>query len=375
MSDDQLIQFVEQLSGEVHLRVEENLGSGFVRLRSAEAERRQAKHDIRWVEDIVIELLRNARDAGAQTIFVATTRDGDERLLTVLDDGAGIPATMQQTVFEPRVTSKLDTMVMDNWGVHGRGMALYSIKANTLEARVVDSALDLGTAILVRADTKQLAEKHDQSSLPTVEKDEDGNQRAARGPHNIVRTVAEFALDNQSAGRQNIVVYFGSPAEITATLMDYGHRQLKREELLFCKDVNLLPVTQRLAASGDALDLEAMAAKIGLGISERTAHRILAGQIEPLRPLLKRILYGNAAGGAAGNAGNASSVGVDGVGAALSKDIRGLKVSKDDLDVFSRSMEEAFEQLAERYYLSLSDLPKVSIKGDTITVKFHIEKD
>ncbi|MCL2750722.1 MAG: ATP-binding protein, partial [Coriobacteriia bacterium] len=43
MPDDKLIEFVEQLSGEVHLRVEESLGSGFVRLRSAEAERRQAK--------------------------------------------------------------------------------------------------------------------------------------------------------------------------------------------------------------------------------------------------------------------------------------------------------------------------------------------
>lgn len=56
------------------------------------------------------------------------------KTLAFLDDGDGIPIEMHERVFEPRVTSKLETMVMDKWGVHGRGMALYSIKANTLEA-------------------------------------------------------------------------------------------------------------------------------------------------------------------------------------------------------------------------------------------------
>ena len=60
-----LISFIATMSGEGSLRVEENLGDGFVRLRVAEAERRQAKHDIRHVEDIVVEMLRTARDAGA----------------------------------------------------------------------------------------------------------------------------------------------------------------------------------------------------------------------------------------------------------------------------------------------------------------------
>lgn len=55
--------------------------------RSSEAERRQAAQDIRSSEDVVIELLRNARDAGASRIFLATQKTGNERLLTVLDDG------------------------------------------------------------------------------------------------------------------------------------------------------------------------------------------------------------------------------------------------------------------------------------------------
>ena len=59
---------------------------------TAEAERRQAAQDIRSSEDVVIELLRNARDAGASRIFLATQKTGNARLLTVLDDGQGIPA-------------------------------------------------------------------------------------------------------------------------------------------------------------------------------------------------------------------------------------------------------------------------------------------
>ena len=44
-----LVGFVASMGGERSLRVEENLGEGYVRLRVAEAERRQAKHDIRCI--------------------------------------------------------------------------------------------------------------------------------------------------------------------------------------------------------------------------------------------------------------------------------------------------------------------------------------
>lgn len=63
MSSDKLTDFIEDVTGDSHLRVEDDLGDGFVRLRVSEAERRQARHDIRSSEDIVIEMLRNARDA------------------------------------------------------------------------------------------------------------------------------------------------------------------------------------------------------------------------------------------------------------------------------------------------------------------------
>ena len=162
-----LVSFVASMGGERQLRVEENLGEGYVRLRVAEAERRQAKHDIRCVEDVVIEMLRNARDAGARHIYVATTRVGNLRTTTMLDDGSGIPADMQSRIFEARVTSKLESVRMDRWGVHGRGMALYSVKENTVSAEVMSSALGKGSSIRVVTDADVLSERADQSSWPS----------------------------------------------------------------------------------------------------------------------------------------------------------------------------------------------------------------
>ena len=100
-----LTSFIDEVCGDGRLRVEDDLGRGFVRLRSTEAARRQAKQDIRCNEDIVTELLRNAFDAKARNIFVATSREGQARRFSVIDDGCGIPEEMHTLVFEPRVTS------------------------------------------------------------------------------------------------------------------------------------------------------------------------------------------------------------------------------------------------------------------------------
>jgi hypothetical protein len=62
-------KFFSELDLENILNVEEDLGEGFVKLRISEAERRQALQDIKCTEDIVVELLRNSRDA-KQKIFL-----------------------------------------------------------------------------------------------------------------------------------------------------------------------------------------------------------------------------------------------------------------------------------------------------------------
>jgi len=352
-----LINFIQQVSGGTHLKVEENLGSGFVRLRTEEAERRQAKHDIRCVEDAVIEMLRNARDAGAEKVYIATTREADQRILAVLDDGQGIPAELHQLIFDARVTSKLETMVEDDWGVHGRGMALFSIKSNVSSARVASSAPGLGSAFKLEIDAEQLTERTDQSTFPLLKHDEEGRLVVSRGPKNILRTAVEFALAHPSRP----LIYIGSPSEVAATMLEHASRVLTSDTLLFIDDPADLPVTQRLAAAADATEFMTIAASIGLDISERTAHRILSGQITTLPDLQTRVRRGRSA---------TTDAPPD-----IYRDSRGLKLASEDVESFSREMEKAFESLAKRYYITLTDLPRIQVKGDTITVRFQIEKD
>lgn len=347
------------MGGKRALRVDENLGDGYVRLKVSEAERRQAQQDIRHFEDIVIEMLRNSRDAGARSIFVSSSREGDVRTLTMLDDGAGIPSALQDRIFDARVTSKLDTMRTDHWGVHGRGMALYSVRENVLSARVVCSAPGQGSSIQVLSDTSTLSERADQSSWPTVERDGEGMLRATSGPHNIIRACVEFALEERGQCR----VYLGSPAEIVATLVKVSQLRTDPTSLLFVDDFGTLGCVERFALASDVHDLLSIATSVGLETSERTAHRILSGQIRPLRDVLMRRTrerVGPVHGHPQVN---------------LSRDQRHLHISQDDLGEFSRMMERDFAKLGERYYLSLEREPQVSVRSGKITVTFSVMQD
>lgn len=355
-SEGDLLGFVASMAGEGTLRVEENLGDGFVRLRVAEAERRQAKHDIRCVEDAVVELLRNSRDAGAKRIFLATSRDGTLRTLVVLDDGSGVPETMRSRIFDARVTSKLDSVHMDKWGIHGRGMALYSIRENAESAEVMDSGPGLGTSIRIVFDTSELPERADQSSWPAVGVDDDGQRACVRGPHNIIRTCCEFGLEE----RGDVEVYVGSPSEIAATIRRRVRPSLPESKLVFMNDLTELPLIERLVVAADAEELVRVSSGLGLEMSERTAHRILNGQIKPVRSVASVLSRRSDEG---------TSRSVD-----LGRDRRGLRLSQEDAEAFSRIMERDFRYLADRYYLELAADPKVRVSHDKVTVTFEVEK-
>ena len=338
--------------------MEESLGHGYVRLRVAEAERRQAKHDIRCVEDVVIELLRNARDAGARHLFVATWREDELRQLVVLDDGVGVPAPLWDRIFDARVTSKLESVHLDRWGVHGRGMALFSIRENARLAQVESSFEGGGCALRVCCDTTQLAERADQSSWPQVGKDEQGDYSITRGPHNIIRTCCEFALEER--GRCD--VYVGSPAEIVATARAKMRPDALTSADLLAGDLSTLPVLQRFSLAADARELVDVSAGCGLVMSERTAYRIISGAIRPVRSIASRLLKGEPR--------QARETTVD-----LSAEQRGLRLSHDDAEAFLALMERDFQLIADRYYLKLSEHPRIRVSGDRMTVSFSYESE
>ena len=105
-------RFFEKLDISRHIKVEEDLGNGFVKLKISEAERRQALQDINSVEDIIIEILRNSRDAASKNIYIATKKVASKRrLIYCIDDGTGIPLKFHDLIFQSRVTSKLENSV------------------------------------------------------------------------------------------------------------------------------------------------------------------------------------------------------------------------------------------------------------------------
>lgn len=352
---EDLASFVAKMGGGKALRIEENLGQGFVRLRVAEAERRQAAQDIRCTEDLVIEMLRNARDAGARRIFVASSREGSKRSVVMLDDGSGIPRELWKAIFDARVTSKLDSVRHDRWGVHGRGMALYSIHENSLEAAVVDSVEQGGSSIRVVTDTESLPEKADQSSWPTLGRDDEGHLVIERGPHNVIRTCCEFSLDQ----RRSCEVFLGSPAEIVATARARVRTSLSVTDLMLLDDLSTLPVLERFRLASDAKELMEVSQALGLDISERTAHRIISGQIRPLRSIISRLTH---------TTSSKKKREVD-----LASDQRGLRIAREDSEQFLRMMERDFAYLADRYYLTLEGKPRIRVSGKRLLVTFEYE--
>jgi len=372
MAEDNLLNFVTSLTGERYLRVEEDLGYGYVRLQVTEAERRQARHDIRSVEDVVVELLRNSRDANASRIFVSTYKDAQmQRIINVIDDGWGIPVDVHDKIFEPRVTGRLDNLVEDTYGVHGRGMALYSIRCNTKEADLICSAPGKGSIFRTVIDTRKLPERKDQSTLPEVQKSH-GQLRELRGPHNIPRLLVEFNLEHPELN-----LYFGSPAEILATMYTLSQPLLPKpsfseaeieqffDQIIATSD---LKFWQLSSLAPNALALSYLGKKYyGLEVSERNAYRILSGQIKPLSPLVNDVLDRSKER----LAPQSSEVKLKELGV----DNLAKYIQSEDLKLLGEGVAKMFEQIGSKYFLQLHGQPEVRREKNQLKILLTLEKN
>ncbi|MHB1376851.1 MAG: ATP-binding protein [Candidatus Humimicrobiaceae bacterium] len=283
--------FLSELGLENVLNVEQDLGEGYVKLRISEAERRQSLQDIKSVEDIVIELLRNSRDAGAKNIFIGTKKIEDKkRFIYFIDDGKGIPKKFHELIFEARITSKLENAVKDIYGFHGRGMALFSIKLNVDEIKVVYSGEDSGTVFFLDIDLNKIPEKKDQSVLPQIV-ELDGDLNIIGGVNNIPKTLVEFNLQNP-----NINIFYGTPSQIIMSMRNNlknftGDEVFPKfenwENLLEYLDSNKKIKSSYIPAlSDDYLVLGKIVKNFfNMEISERTIQRIIYEEFKPVQPL------------------------------------------------------------------------------------------
>jgi hypothetical protein len=223
-----------------------DLGAGFARLTGVEGARRGPSR-ITHVEDALLELARNARDAGAANIYVASTlTDRRYRTLTVIDDGHGIPKSHRDLILQPGVTTRHLNPVTEPGDpvVHGAGLSLYQIKGLSLKTRVLSTSSP--TSIQATFDTNVLPERTLQSTT-----------RPSKS--NLRSTLERFtAIANAQSPRLHS--YYGPPARILATLLH--HR--------------IIP-TQR-----DSSGLREAAFGLGLEVSVRSVQRILRGEVRPV---------------------------------------------------------------------------------------------
>ncbi len=359
-----LSYFVDKLTGSNTQRISESLGEGFVRLKLGEAEKRQALQDIRCTEDAVIEMLRNARDAGATFIFVATNKTDDKRHLNILDNGSGIPEAFHETIFEPRVTTKLDSASMDEWGIHGRGMALFSIAANADNVRVSQSAKGEGSAFCVQIDTTSLGELKDQSTLPDFIEGDEGEIQLGAGPNNIYKTCASFAL---SEG-QSSCTFVGSPAEILASIRTVFTSSLGNGSFPQTRASRPYGIFTELVAAADGDALVKAAGNLGLEVSQRTAHRILSGEIKPVRDILRRLREKP-------KEQRAKTQDRKPHPSTELSTIRKVRLSQEDQSELLKAFITDVDLLQERYYLVMDRSPKLTFRNGRLRVDFHFDID
>jgi hypothetical protein len=237
-----------------------DLGAGFARLTGSEAARR-APEGVRTVEDALVELLKNARDAGARNVYVASTlKERRYRALIVLDDGRGIPPSHAGLIFEPGVTTRhLPADDTPNPTTPGAGLSLYHIKLAALSADLLSGGAASGaplTALRAVFDTHRLPEK-------TLQ------HRPSKS--NLPAATADFALTNQ-----RLRLYHSSPARILARLL-----------------IDRIILSGR---QGGARGVWGEAEALGFGLSLRTVQRVLAGGI----PAAGRVVEGWGGVGEAG---------------------------------------------------------------------------
>lgn len=283
-------RFLSELKIKDSLNIEEDLGNGYVRLKISEAERRQALQDINCVEDVIVELLRNSRDAGSKNIFIGTKKIEDKRRkIYFIDDGNGIPPNLQKLIFQSRVTSKIENGIKDPYGFHGRGMALFSIKLNVDDIRIVFSDRSKGASFYIGIDLLKIPEKKDQSVEPQIIK-MDGDLSIIGGVNNIIKTIIEFQLQNK-----DINFFYGSPTQILATMREVLRKDKKYdsypkfdrwEKLKNFIGKNNVKITE-IPVLTDNYNLMDMISKniFNMDISQRGIQRIIYNEIKALEPL------------------------------------------------------------------------------------------
>ena len=132
-------------------------------------------------------------------------------------------------------------------------------------------------------------------------------------------------------------------------------------------DVEGLIATKRLATASDPMELASLAASLGLAISERTARRIIDGEVASPDPILERIVLQTDV--SAGRSKKTKK--------ALAKSsARNIHLEKEDRLALAESIRKTYESIADKYYLDSNVEATVKTSPGRIVISVPvIERD
>ena len=156
-------------------------------------------------------------------------------------------------------------------------------------------------------------------------------------------------------------VYLGSPTQIAATLYRFGLATIPAFERAFGSTE--LPLVKSLSLASGPEDLAAKAAELGLDISERSARRIMDSGSECLDDLLTLLGERSFAGLQAKDASPRRRA------AATPSAVR---LSPEERATLLGAVMEAFDPLAEAYYLSADVKPLLKVKEDQLVIQIPL---
>ena len=105
-------------------------------------------------------------------------------------------------------------------------------------------------------------------------------------------------------------------------------------------------------------------------MSERSARRILDGQIAPLSPLLAKIKIDGLQTSHTLKRERAESQ--ENSANATSRHAKGLKLADEDAARFARQISQAYAELADAYYLDANIEPHIRVSKDAIRITIPV---
>ncbi|BDX05231.1 hypothetical protein MACH26_07520 [Planctobacterium marinum] len=185
------------------------------------------------ISQILINLVKNASQAGATKVELTLKKENQEFVLTVLDDGSGIPQEAQDKLFEPFFSTKKKT--------EGTGLGLSVVHGIVQKIKgtiSVDSTEGEGTRFTIRLPVTQLQVEEVVTAKPSspmvsnqrilLVEDEDN----LRNIYSTYLTMKGFSVTEAANGQEALAIFQQAKDEYDVLVTDHNMPGLLGTEVI-----------------------------------------------------------------------------------------------------------------------------------------------